>query len=124
MKKESINTPDPDNTESSVANKVEISNEISWTALPGVISAANNADGRLEIFGVSTDNAVWHNWQTVPNTESSWSGWRSMNEGATSKPAVYINSDGRLEVFVRGSDNALWHNWQTAPGAVGQAGNL
>jgi len=34
-----------------------------------------NADGRLEIFGVGTDNALWHIWQTAPN--NGWSGWES-----------------------------------------------
>jgi hypothetical protein len=41
-----------------------------------VCKAAQNADGRLEVFGVGTDNVLWHMWQTAPN--NGWSGWVSL----------------------------------------------
>jgi acylphosphatase len=78
--------------------------------------AVCNSDGRLEVFGVGSDRAVWHNWQKAPHS-GPWSGWASLGGVVTSDPAVFINSDGRLELFARGADNALWHNWQTAPHA-------
>ena len=79
-------------------------------------TVACNSDGRLEVFGVGTDNALWHLWQAAPHA-GPWSSWSSLGGGIISFPAVALNSDGRLEVFVRGTDNALWHNWQTAPHA-------
>ncbi len=72
-----------------------------------------NADGRMEIFGVGTDNGLWHIWQTAPS--NGWSGWASMGGIITCEPEVARNADGRMEVFARGTDNALWHIWQTAP---------
>ena len=42
-----------------------------WQSLAGVskdntdTSVARNSDGRLEVFVVSTDNQLWHRWQTV-----------------------------------------------------------
>ncbi len=75
-----------------------------------------NSDGRLEVFGVGTDKALYHLWQTVEHS-GPWSPWSSLGGGIDSFPALAVNSDGRLEVFVRGDDNALWHMWQTKPAA-------
>jgi C1A family cysteine protease len=88
-----------------------------WASEGGVltspVTAASNADGRLEVFVRGTDNALWHKWQVAPN--SGWSGWASLSGTLTSSVAAGRNADGRLEVFVRGTDNALWHKWQVAP---------
>ncbi|HXA46724.1 MAG TPA: hypothetical protein VNW52_03765 [Burkholderiaceae bacterium] len=75
-----------------------------------------NSDGRLEVFGVGSDRAMWHNWQKAAHA-GPWSGWASLGGVVTSDPSVAVNSDGRLELFARGTDNALWHNWQTKPHA-------
>jgi hypothetical protein len=85
-------------------------------ALSAACAAACNTDGRLELFGVGTDFALWHIWQTVPGA-GPWSSWSSLSGVITSNPAVAVNKDGRLEVFGRGTDGALWHIWQTAPHA-------
>src|SRR5436309_2547693 len=75
---------------------------------------AQNTDGRLEVFALGTDYAVYQNWQVAPN--GSWSGWRSLGGGfkPARNPVVARNADGRLELFVRGADtdNQLWHKWQ------------
>ena len=88
-----------------------------WDSLGGVITSdvalGKNKDGRLEAFARGTDGAVWHRWQTAPN--SGWSGWDSLGGVITTEIAVANNQDGRLEIFARGTDNALWHKWQTAP---------
>ena len=84
-------------------------------ALSAAFAAACNTDGRLEIFGLGTEHALWHIWQTAAyRTVVRWS---SLSGGITSNPAVAVNKDGRLEVFARGTDGALWHIWQTAPHA-------
>ena len=79
----------------------------------GLCSVRQNLDGRLEAFGVGTDNGLWHIWQTAPN--GVWSGWAPLGGIITSEPLCTRDADGRLEVFARGTDNALWHIWQTAP---------
>lgn len=81
-----------------------------------VSCGVENSDGRLEVFGIGSDRAVWHNWQTAPHA-GPWSGWNSLGGIATSDPVAFDNTDGRLEIFVRGTDRAIWHNWQTAPHA-------
>jgi hypothetical protein len=77
------------------------------------ITVGRNASGRMELFVRGTDNALWHRWQTAPN--SGWSPWASLGGVLTSNIAVGQNADGRLELFVRGTDGALWHKWQGAP---------
>ncbi|MCR1973127.1 hypothetical protein NSA52_03145 [Clostridium sporogenes] len=77
-----------------------------------VLSVINNADGRLEVFVIEKDNALWHIWQTAPN--NGWSNWASMG-GWIDQLVVGKNADGRLEVFARGKDYALWHIWKISP---------
>src|SRR2546430_12459007 len=50
----------------------------------GVCSVRQNLDGRLEAFGVGTDNGLWHIWQTAPN--GNWSGWAPLGGIITSEP--------------------------------------
>src|SRR5207244_5737191 len=85
--------------------------------MPGV---GKNADGRLEVFTIASDGALWHIWQTSPG-QGPWSNWFSSGQPAASvrntspSLAVSQNLDGRLEAFTIGSDGALWHIWQTTP---------
>jgi hypothetical protein len=78
---------------------------------------ASNLDGRLELFVLANDGAVWHRWQTVPN--GGWSPWKSLEKPATrldGEPAVVRNHDGRLELFTWDREGTVWHRWQTKPG--------
>jgi acylphosphatase len=79
-----------------------------------------NDDGRLEVFTVGTDGALWNLWQVAPN--GTWSNWTSLGNPPTanvqSAPSVRKNKDGRLEAFNICSDGALWHIWQITPGGV------
>jgi hypothetical protein len=71
--------------------------------------------GRLELFVVGQDNALWHIWQ---DDQGEWSsGWQSIGGSVTGIPGVGKNPDSgaRLEVFAKGTDTALWHVWQNAP---------
>lgn len=58
-----------------------------WESLHGPFNAqtdrgiaspvvGRNADGRLEVFAIGPDKALWHIWQTAPN--SGWSSWSSL----------------------------------------------
>jgi len=82
-------------------------------------AVGRNRDGRLEVFALGSDGAIWHAWQTTPN--DGWippGKWVSRGKPANvslSAPAVTSNADGRLEVFAASSDGAIWHAWQTAP---------
>src|SRR5262245_40572356 len=72
-----------------------------------MIDVGRNLDGRLEVFARGTDNAIFNNWQTAPN--STWSGWASLGGALTTPATVGQNGDGRLEIFAIGMDNAVWH---------------
>jgi acylphosphatase len=74
-------------------------------------------DGRLEVFAVGSDGALWHTWQSTPHG-GPWHGWASLGGSVTSITAGR-NGDGRLEVFGIGTDGALWHVWQTRAGTGG-----
>ena len=86
-------------------------------ALTHAVAVTRTPTGRLEVFGVGTNKALWHIWQRRRHTRHH--GRRGPRSAAVSRsePAAIDNSDGRLEVFVRGTDNALWHIWQTVPHA-------
>ena len=85
----------------------------------GLGSLGNNADGRIELFVIASDGALWHIWQVAPN--NGWSNWHFLDGAPPGQsangdqiPAVGRNADGRLEIFIVGSDKALWHIWQVA----------
>ncbi len=96
-----------------------------WATLdspPNTSSISNaaveqNADGRLEVFTIGSDGALWHIWQTSPN--GTWSTWFSSGRPSAvnlqEDPTVARNADGRLEIIAAGSDGAIWHIWQTSP---------
>jgi hypothetical protein len=90
----------------------------SWSSLGGFltsVSAVRNADGRLEVFGVSGDHAVWHTAETSPG--GSWGDWHSLG-GWLSAVSAVRHADGRLEVFGIAGDHAVWHDWQLTPGGA------
>lgn len=76
--------------------------------------ATRNRDGRLEIFSIGADSAVWDLSQTGVNTES-WSVLRSLGNSVKEIASVR-NADGRLQIFAIGANNAVVHNRQTQAG--------
>jgi hypothetical protein len=79
----------------------------------GNAGVGRNEDGRLEIFAVGSDSALWQRWQLAPNSD--WSGWNSLEGSVTGVPGVGSNTDGRLEIFVRATDGSVWQRWQVVP---------
>jgi hypothetical protein len=92
-------------------------------APPGVSLEApavgENADGRLEVFALEINGALWHAWQD-PTSPTGWSGWDSLGGAPAGAAGVGRNADGRLEAFVEGQTptgyHELWHRWQMSPG--------
>lgn len=77
------------------------------------IAAGKNADGRLELFALCADKALYHRWQVPPNGD--WSDWVSLGGTNLQKFAVSNSADGRFEVLVLGGDRSLWLKAQSSP---------
>src|SRR5689334_17758289 len=81
-----------------------------WESLGGFLISApavsSWASGRLDVFALGQDHALWHKW-----FDGGWSGWESLGGYLTTAPAAVSWSNGRIDVFGRGSDNALYHKW-------------
>lgn len=81
------------------------------------VAVAPSADGRLEVFAMGGDAALWHIWQ---KPGGGWSPWTSHGRPPGTNffndaPVLAANTQGRLELFAAGADGALWHIWQTTP---------
>lgn len=75
-----------------------------------VSQVATNADGRLEVFALTTDGSLLHRWQVKPS--GGWSNWETLGTGYKTFD-VATNADGRLEIFAIGNDGALYQRWQS-----------
>ncbi len=76
---------------------------------PGVSSWG---PGRLDVFALGPDGALWHKYY---DSAVGWQGWSTLGAPSSvslaSDPAAVSWSKGRIDVFLRGSDNALWHKY-------------
>jgi hypothetical protein len=80
-------------------------------------ASARNSDGRLEVFVVQSDHALYHKSETVAGSSSGWTAYSSLGGYIIGNPAVAQNSDGRLEVFGIGGNHALYHKSQITAGS-------
>jgi Abnormal spindle-like microcephaly-assoc'd, ASPM-SPD-2-Hydin len=82
--------------------------------IAGSSAVGVNADGRLEVFGLSPDGHLGHTYQLTP--QGLWSPWADIQPAMalSGPPRVLANADGRLEVFAIGTDGNLGHAFQTA----------
>jgi hypothetical protein len=83
-----------------------------WGNLPGgwdirQIAVGHDLAGRLQVFAVGGDHAVWVNREVSINNPSAWTGWQSLG-GWVSSIAVGEDVWGRTQVFAVGSDTAVW----------------
>ena len=101
--------------------------DLTWTGLSGMPTlpvsiladpiVASNDDGRLEVFIIGSDGAIWHSWQMQGNLKQ-WSGWASFGhpqEAVVSVPneftpliSVCRDKAGRLQLFAVINNGTLW----------------
>lgn len=95
---------------------------------PGFV-IGQDLSGRLEIFGVDEQSAVWSNVQT---SSGGWSGWNplpAMSSGPgnggpfaggplDARLAIARNLDGRLELFGVTASGYIWHVAEQSPGGA------
>lgn len=87
-----------------------------WTALSGPrarrIATATFPDGRVELFYIGMNNAVYHHWERTPGGDlDTWEGL-----GGYAKEIAATRSGSGWEVFHVGSDNAIYRarSWNRA----------
>ncbi len=83
-------------------------------ATPRLVASAANADGRVELFYVGEDKALWHRWQEVP--QGAFTGVESLGGVLNYGAAAACQADGRMLAFHRGTDNNLYYKIQPGPG--------
>jgi hypothetical protein len=96
----------------------------SLSAFPAVLAAAQNHDGRLELFVVGSGGTLWHRWQTQPN--GIWSDWKSLDTRGRGFAGIAVTAEptGRLVLFAaerptvegHNSGGVLWQRGQITPG--------
>ncbi len=112
-----------------------------WESLGGSFSfgpgAASWASGRLDVFGVGADKALYHKW-----FDNTWSEWESLGGTCELEPAAVSWGNGRIDCFTgflsgtrpapvrralqhKWFDNGRWSDWEglggdhnTGPGAA------
>jgi len=89
-----------------------------WTALGGKFkggpAVVRSSDGRVEVFGRGSDNAIWHKYQSRPNSDLEWTVWDPLDKNMkfTSDPVAALSSEGFIHIFAKGVDNSLMHKTQ------------
>jgi len=80
------------------------------------LALGQNADGRLEVFGISDGSRLSHVWQTtIGGSSPSWSECVEAGGPEVRQVVVSRNQDGRLEIFAVGWDKKIYNRWQTNP---------
>jgi uncharacterized membrane protein YgcG len=70
------------------------------------------SDGRVEVFGLGYDEAIWHHaWDP---TSKSWSGWRSLGGRFVTGVAPILWGDGHGEIFATDASGVAWHDWTSS----------
>lgn len=76
------------------------------------IFAAQNADGRPELFGVGSDHALYQFWQWGNGTWASWSG---LGRSDVLQVVAARDASGTLAAYIRSSDGSVYRTAQSGP---------
>jgi len=80
------------------------------TVADATLSAVTWAPGRLDIFGLGTDDQMYHkSWEG--NWGPSISGYDALGGKFNSPPCAVAWGPQRLDIFGLGTDNAMYHKW-------------
>ncbi|MGI8966384.1 MAG: hypothetical protein ACR2H1_09915 [Limisphaerales bacterium] len=86
---------------------------------PKPVVVGTQPDGRMQLFIIGQDTAVYTKWQNVPG--GPWSNWALVG-GSVLQLKVAQNADGRLQLMMIGTDQQIWTTAQTGPNANGSFG--
>jgi hypothetical protein len=79
--------------------------------LAGPPTAVSSADGRIDLFALGADQALYHKRFDGSAWQPSAEGWTSLGGSCAGSPTVVASGPDRLDVFVVGTDGALYHKW-------------
>ncbi len=107
----------------------------SWQDLSGIVltdpTIVRDASGRLNVFGVGTDSAIYVKTETQTPaffgaTPSFPSTWTRLGGSSRSEPIVVADRAGAITFFHRGTGDYVYSNTQTSTGWAGyrQVGTL
>jgi hypothetical protein len=80
-----------------------------WRELSGhgtkaiMVALAPHPDGRMHAVMAGTDNQLWHNYQTTPNTGDPWKGWQELSrpgDEATGILALAVDAYQRMHALM------------------------
>ena len=60
------------------------------------LTAVSWASERIDVFGIGTNSALWHNWY-----DGKWNKWEDLGGVCIGKPKAVSARSGRLDVFVK-----------------------
>lgn len=104
-----------------------------FVQLPGAglsgMAAVSSDSGRIDLFVVGLDKALWHTWTVTDGSgrPTTWAPWESLGGTLTSGPMAASNEWGKLVVVGRDTlggaayrifDGTSFGPWQTAGGAA------
>jgi hypothetical protein len=79
--------------------------------LAGSPTAISSGDGRIDLFVLGVDQALYHKRWDGSAWQPSAEGWTSLGGSCAGSPTVVASGPDRLDVFVVGTDGALYHKW-------------
>jgi hypothetical protein len=84
---------------------------------PASISAVSWSIDRLDIFGLGTDDAMYHKAWTGSAWAPSTTGWEYLGGRFNSPPSAVSWGPGRLDIFGLGTNNNMYHkSWENGWG--------
>lgn len=99
-----------------------VPNSTTWSAPEGLagmdvhkLAIDRDADGRLEVFAIGGDGALYGRYQTSVGGGWNPDGWGSFGGAWIEQVITARNFDGRVEVFVRNTWGNVFHRYQVAP---------
>jgi hypothetical protein len=91
-------------------NIIDAEPEVKERAAP---VTGKNADGRMQVFAIGGNGALYSKWQTTPN--GAWSDWKNLGGTHLQAIAVATNANGRMQVFAIGGNGQLYTMAQNQP---------
>jgi hypothetical protein len=76
---------------------------------PPSSAVASWGSNRLDIFGLGTDNQMYHKAWNGTSWEPSQTDWQPLGGTFNSPPAAVSWGSNRLDIFGLGTDNQMYH---------------